>query len=235
MSVTPTDAEIILEAIESRLLDVHTALPGRIESYDNVTQTADIQLEIQRMIVDDSGQYVTEDLPKLPNVRIAFPRSSNFFISFPLDKDDKVLVLFSESSIDQYRSKGKNTTPADGRRFTLTGAIAFPVDITNDAELTDSHASHMAMGMRGGQKAFTKSSGTVEITDDTDGDADDFVAMAGKVLAELQGIATAYNGHVHPYAAPGPVTGPPGPAPTGTPPTIITPSSVPSSNLKADD
>lgn len=185
MTITPTTAEVILEAIESRLIDVHTSLPGRIESYDETTQTADIKIELKRMVEDEDSKFTTEELPKLPNVPICFPRSASFFISFPLASDDKVMVFFSESSLDQYRSKGSLTTPADGRRLSLTGAFAIPCNITNDEQLVEPHGTHMMIGCDEGQKITVKEGGTVEVSDNSVGTADDFVAMAGKVTTAL--------------------------------------------------
>jgi hypothetical protein len=43
METTPTFAQLLRHAIDNRLLDVHTALIGRIEKYDEGTQLADIK------------------------------------------------------------------------------------------------------------------------------------------------------------------------------------------------
>ncbi len=64
--------------------------------------------------------------------------------------------------------------------------------------------------------------------------ATDFVALASLVLTELNKISSGFNGHVHPGVAAGAgVTGPPGPAPTGTPPTVVTPAPVAGTKVKA--
>ncbi|MCK5641952.1 MAG: hypothetical protein KAJ19_14205 [Gammaproteobacteria bacterium] len=227
MSATPTMAEVITEAIESRLLDLHTALPGRVVSYDSGTQTVEVELQIKRMIKDGNGVLQPETLPNLPNVPVAFPRSSSFFVSFPLAKDDFVFVIFTEMSLDQWRSKAALTVPGDARRLTLTGAVALPCLYPNDGTLTEAHATAMVVGEQEGQKIFIHPSGDVEITDEASGAADDFVAQAGKVLTELEAIVDTYNIHKHPD----PLSGQ-----TGVPVDIISdPDSVACSNVKADD
>jgi hypothetical protein len=48
MEQAPTLAQLLKQAIENRLLHVHTALIGRIEKYDSNTQLADIQPVIKQ-------------------------------------------------------------------------------------------------------------------------------------------------------------------------------------------
>lgn len=188
MSGTPTLAEVLMQAVDSRLLDVHTALPGKVVTFYKATQTADIELQIKRMIEDADGELQPEDLPILQNVPIGFPRSTKFFVSFPLDAGDFVWVMFSEASIDQWRSKGKATQPGDARRHTLTGAMAIPCCYPKSEDLDDVHASALVVGQDGGQKVFVHDGGNVEVTDTASGAADDYVAMAGKVTSEISAM-----------------------------------------------
>jgi hypothetical protein len=198
---TPTDAEIIFEAIDSRLLDVHTAIPCKVLSYNNSDQTADLQPQVKRAIRDENGNITSEALPILPDVPIAFPRSKDFFISFPISEGDFVLCIFSESSIDAWRSQGKAraplpsdgdlVAPGDARRHSLTGGVAIPCCYPNDAVLSDSHASDMVMGHQGGAHINIKTGGTVEATSGGSHSSDDFVAQSGKVESEIQTIVDA--------------------------------------------
>ena len=43
MATGPTLQELVREALDSRLLDVHTALPGKIRSYDRKTHSAVVE------------------------------------------------------------------------------------------------------------------------------------------------------------------------------------------------
>lgn len=225
MTTTPTMAEIIDAAMESRLLDVHTCLPGKINSYNPATQTADIELQVKRMLEGQDDKFTTEDLPVLPNVPIIFPRGGGYYAAFPMKAGDPVVIIFSEASLDQYRSKASLTTPGDARRHTLMGGVAYPCDITNTGILapTDISSSYLVVGKEGGEKAVFRTN-RIEVTDDVAGGADDWVAMAAKVLTELGKIKTAYDNHTH--AGGVPVVGPA---------EKWVNASMASSNLKADD
>lgn len=134
----------------SRLRELHTALPCRVESYNASKQTADVLPMIKRQVPDGDGGYTLEDLPVLPNVPVAFPRGGGgFFMSFPLQKGDFVFVVFSERAIGAWRQKGQSTTPGDLRMHSLAGAVALPCLYPSDDALDDAHASNMVLGKDG--------------------------------------------------------------------------------------
>ena len=224
---TPTDAEILAEAIRSRLLDVHTALPGKIVKYDKATQLADVQLMIKRALLNDKNAVVNEDLPILPDIPVAFPRGGDFFVSFPLAAGDHVMVIFQESSIDAWQSQGPTSlpvSPGDSRRHSLTGGVAIPCMYPNTDVLTDANSNDMVVGRDGGAQIHIRTNGKIRAES---GGVLDWVAQAGKVLTELAAIVSDHNTHTHSD----PVSGF-----TGTPVTPMpSASSVASSNLKADD
>ncbi len=75
MTKIPTLAQLLKQAIENRLLDVHTALISRIENYDSNTQLADIQPVLKRAITSLDDHIRQEDLPLLVDVPVIFPRA----------------------------------------------------------------------------------------------------------------------------------------------------------------
>ncbi len=239
MGVTPTEAEMLEAAITSALIDVHVSLPGKIESYDSITQTATVQLQVKRVLPKAGGGFATEDLPVLENVPVQFPRTKKFMVTLPIESGDYGLVVFNEMSIDQWRSKGENTSPGDIGRHTLTGGVFQPglspvLETILPAALGgDDIGEDLVIGLIGGGQIRVKPGGTIEAVAGGLGGqaADDFVAMATKVLTELEAVKTAYDGHTHMHA--------PGPfplAPTAPPvPLLPAPSSVASANLKAND
>ena len=119
---TPTLAQVIRDAIEARLLDVHTAMPATIVSYDAAKQKASVQPVLQKKYA--SGKVVT--LPVITNVPVVMPRANKAFISLPLKAGDHVLLIFSERSIDRWAQKGGVTDPNDPRKFSLSDAFAIP-------------------------------------------------------------------------------------------------------------
>ena len=126
MSAEPTLVEIFRLAIESRLLDLHVALPCRVEVYNPALQTADVLPMVRRAISDSSGNTQHEELPILPNVPVLFPRGGPFSITWDLAVGDTVLVVFASSAIGKWRESGDIANPGDLRRHDLSHGIAIP-------------------------------------------------------------------------------------------------------------
>lgn len=89
-------------------------------------------LEEQRVDVKPlvNKQFVDSDVleyPAILSVPLVFPSSSTSAITFPVNKGDVVVVIFSQSSIDVFKS-GSHTAhdPVDTRRFDRRDAIAIP-------------------------------------------------------------------------------------------------------------
>jgi len=122
----PSLTQVIASAIDDKLIDVHTALPGVVQSYDKATQTAEIELQVRRALQTENGEYTTEELPILPNVPVIFARTSQFYISLPVKTGDSGIVIFNEAIIDQWRSLGKSASPTDIGRHTLAAGVFLP-------------------------------------------------------------------------------------------------------------
>lgn len=123
----PTLAEVLTAAIDSRLGLLHTALPGRVESYDAASQKATVKPLIQNVELPDEGAEILDVLPVLHDVPVVFPRTAGFFLSLPVAKGDLVLLVFLERSADLWlHSQGGDTNPVDPRRHDLSDAVAIP-------------------------------------------------------------------------------------------------------------
>jgi len=100
---TPTLSEIILEAIEGKLLNVHTALPGRVDKYYVENQSADIKplMHIKFALGRDSAQV---DIPTITRASVVWPavNNSNTYIHLPLKPGDLGILIFCERALDQY-------------------------------------------------------------------------------------------------------------------------------------
>lgn len=121
MSRTPTLSEVILSAIEQVIGNVHTAMPGRIESYDQATQLAKVKPLFKRKYAAEDGAV---ELPIISNVPVIFPRSANAFVRLPVAAGDFVQLLFNERSLDRWLDAGKESDPLDPSKFDLNGAVA---------------------------------------------------------------------------------------------------------------
>lgn len=113
--------ELLRTALDSRLLDLHTAMPGTIVSYDDATQTATVQPGIWRSLDD-----TLETLPAIPSVPIAWPAGGGMGLKFPLEKGDAVMLVFSEASFTTWRTSGQVSDPSDESRHSLSYPLAFP-------------------------------------------------------------------------------------------------------------
>jgi hypothetical protein len=108
--------------IEAELIDVHTSLPGIIQSFDPAQQVATVQPAVKRFFV--AGGWI--DLPPCMTVPVQFPRGGGFIITFPIAKGDECLLVFNERCIDGWWDKGGSQQPPEDRRHDLSDAVAIP-------------------------------------------------------------------------------------------------------------
>lgn len=177
----PTLAEIVRLALDSRLLDLHVALPCRVVSYDAATQTVEALPLVRRAIEDTSGEVQHEDLPKLPNVPVLFPRSAAFSASWPIAAGDTVLVVFCSSAIGNWRQSGDLANPGDLRRHDLSHAVAIP-GIAPEGETIPTSPTAAVLEVNTPATHVTVGAG-----------ASQFVALENLVALRLTELVTAIN------------------------------------------
>lgn len=122
---TPTLAQVLREYIERRLLDVHTSMPGRVESYDASKQTADVRPLLRTSYLGEDGEPVEASLPVLVNVPVKWPAGGGFRLAFVLSPGDPVAIFFAEGSLDAWQAVGGEQSGA-GRRFHVADAFCSP-------------------------------------------------------------------------------------------------------------
>ncbi len=187
-----TTEELLNLILDHRLRELHTALPGRVESYDASKQTCDVLPMLKKQTPNGQGGYTTEDLPVLPNVPVAFPRGGGFFMSFPLAKGDFVMLVFHERAIGAWRKKGEATAPGDLRMHSLAGAVAYPGLYPNDDALDDAHTANMVLGKDGSTaQIHLKTDGTVHLGGENGAQ---FAARASDVTTQLNTLKSAISG-----------------------------------------
>lgn len=119
---TPTLAQVLQDAIDAKICELHVCLPARVESYDAGTQKANVKPLLQKKYVD--GRVVS--LPIVNNVPVIMPRTGKAFLSLPLAPGDTVTLLFAERSLDKWKSTGGEVNPDDPRKHNLSDAFAIP-------------------------------------------------------------------------------------------------------------
>lgn len=123
-----TLASNIKQGVDNRIKDLHTSMPGIVQSFDAVTQLASIQPAIRRVFITRDGETETleaANLPQLINVPVIFPRGGGFSFTFPVAAGDECLLVFCERSIDYWHQFGTVREPGARRFHDLSDATAF--------------------------------------------------------------------------------------------------------------
>lgn len=189
--------DLIQAAIRDREMDLHVSMPAKVESYDASAQTVEVVPQLNRALPDGLGNFTSEELPKLADVPVCFPRAGGFFVSFPIQKGDFVLLVFSERNLGAWLSTGEQGDPGDLGMHTLDGAVAIPGVYPSNAALDDASDTDMVLGKDGSTAA------KIEITDSLVkmGGGANFVALANLVKARIDTIQAAFDAHIHTVAA----------------------------------
>lgn len=125
MSYTPSLEEVISQAVDDHLLDLHTSIPAIIESYNPTEQTASVKIALKRKYISAGVEEIVER-PVIPDVPVLFPRGGSFKMLFPLKKGDNVQLLISERSTERWKNESGVVDPRDARKFNLSDAFIIP-------------------------------------------------------------------------------------------------------------
>jgi hypothetical protein len=133
---------------------IHTHLPGKVVSYDPVTNTANVQPMVKGALFDREGERSFEELPTIPSVPVLWPRAGGFVVRLPLEAGDGVLLCFSEASLAEWRTTGQLSEPTDARRHSLGHAFAIPgafpdVDVLSPLDAVEILAGGAIIGTDG--------------------------------------------------------------------------------------
>jgi hypothetical protein len=107
--------------IRSLVGKIHTSTVGVVETFDGLTQRAQIRPLVNRVIGDKSLPYQPID-----EVPVCFFGSNVSGFYTELKKGDLGLLVFSERSIDEAIASGVPSTPVDNRQFSLSDGVFIP-------------------------------------------------------------------------------------------------------------
>lgn len=188
---TPSMADVLREVFESALSAVHTAMPGKVVSYDSATQTATVEPQIKNAVPRRAGGHVLEDLPRIQAVPVIHLRSGNAWVHVPIAAGDFVLLVFCERDINEWRRLGTTADPADQRTHGLSGAVAIPGLYPSASPIAAPDAAAIEVGI-GTMRMKLKSTG-LEVGGAAvePADAAKVAIELGKVIAALNAIAAA--------------------------------------------
>lgn len=182
------DMRELLERFRDSLQeDLHTALPGIVQSYDAATQRADIVPGLNRILPTREGEPVSELMPTLRAVPVVFPGSGDWFVRWPISAGDEVLLVICERDPARWLQTGDRSDPIDVRAHHLAHAVAIPGLRSRPGQLPAPSGSALELGEVGGASIRIEGDGTIRLGGVG---AVATVAAAAKVDAVLTAIAT---------------------------------------------
>lgn len=108
--------------LQSRLEDVHTMLPGRVQSYNPETRLA----TVKPAVLFRSLHGDTLDIPPIDSVPVVWPGSTDFSVHGTLPVGSGVTIMFSEAGIGGWLRGTQDADADDETRFSLHDAVAIP-------------------------------------------------------------------------------------------------------------
>ena len=179
----PSLSDVIRAAMRARLMDLHTALPGKVVTYDATTGIADVQPLIQQRRRQPDGTFQAKDFPIVRGCPVMFPRCAGGYITFPIAADDLGLIIFCEREIGDWVQKapGESVDPGDGELDPLMGCTFYPGLYPATSPVTPSNTSDIVIHANG--TGITK----------LQSDAVDFVANATKIKTRLDALYSIFS------------------------------------------
>jgi len=156
---------------------------GYVVAYDATNNRADVQLVHDTARTRPDGVVEVVAAPILRGRPVAMLAAGHLTLTAGLREGDRVWVLVSDVSLDEYVAGRRDETyrPQDPRRFDLSDGIVWPM-------------SDPPGRMDGQPVMQLRASEALHIGDAA---ASLLLARADLVLAELQALQSAFNGHVH--------------------------------------
>ena len=114
-------AAAIPEIWRRLMRNVHTAMPGIVESYDPVSRRARVQPAIDILLADGS----VTSRPIITGVPVLWPMTGMFSLTAPLASGDNVLLIISERGLERWKIEHGKSPPGTGV-FALRDCMAIP-------------------------------------------------------------------------------------------------------------
>ena len=212
--------------------NIHTAMPGILESYDAEARRARVQPALHLVLSDPDDPTAdgeTMERAIAVNVPVLWPAGGGITMAFALAQGDRGTLFFSERGITEFKKTGEISTPDRARFFDESDAFFYPGDFGHP-DLTPATLTGATIQTYDGSKSVRVEPGAIElhaddahvrvepqnIVVDAPGDvtlnAGGNVYLAGdggKRLVTVDFLNDYYNGHTHTSAASGsPTTAP---------------------------
>ena len=115
-------AQAIRFAIRQSLKDLYTCMPGIVESYDAETRRAVVKGALK--VVTTNKEEIEREA--IHNVQVMFPSGGGFTMTFPLERGDPVLLLYSQRGLTNWKKTLGVAAPDTIGFFSEKDAFAIP-------------------------------------------------------------------------------------------------------------
>lgn len=155
---------------------VDTITVGIVESYDPDSQIVTVQPAIKRKRENEDE---SKPRPVLADVRIVFPGSGDYWLTFPITAGDPVLLLAPSRSLDNWLNSGGIVDPGSDRIFDLSDAVAVPGILDDDSIIPDLKNDGLYLRKKDESKYIKLHDDGVDVLGDLDVDGD--VTVSGDI------------------------------------------------------
>ena len=108
--------------LQARMEQVHTMLPGIVQTYDPATRTATVKPMVKHRSLH--GDVLA--IPPVASVPVVWPSTSTFSLFGRLQQGDGVMLVVSESSLGNWQRGTEEADAEDETRFSLQDMVAVP-------------------------------------------------------------------------------------------------------------
>jgi hypothetical protein len=178
--------DLLEQTISVALKRMAGPVMGKVDTYDAATERCSVKPLVPLLV---NGELL--ESPKLPSVPVAWPSNAgSHSYKFPLIKGSLIrLAPMGHDHSEWFTSATPDLKPTSERRFSLADLVAIPLAPSPLASPPDPLSSDASWAVLFGGHFVGDTTGTL-------------VALANKVLTELQQIKTDYDAHIHPVPAP---------------------------------
>jgi hypothetical protein len=176
--ITPDLTEVLRKALENRLCDLHTMLPGRVEEYSPLTGRATVRPLLKRKYRSETA---ATSLPLIAEVPVYFPKANAAHLALPLKPGDEGMLVFCERSIDLWADQGGEVDPNDPRKHHLSDAVFLPGLTSTPNTLRRKGSANSAEMANGLAYVELFASGKIKLSNS----ADEVLAILVDLLSDL--------------------------------------------------
>ena len=162
MSREKTLTEALQKLINRNLRNVRTTTVGKVlKVLANGWLEIDPQISLLSVDLVD-GAETEEPLPRLVRVPVGYYKAGGFIMTLPTSVGDEGILIFSDRSLDLWKTTRKKSAPNSSRLHEISDAIFLPFPTSVPGAITFD-PNHMVMGKEDGTAVIkiSKSDGNI--------------------------------------------------------------------------